>query len=387
MKYQKKWILITLTFLSLISVGTYAIWTIVSTQENSNDIMSSCFKVSYQDQNLIRLQNTYPMTDKEGKQLTPYEVTITNHCNNYTKYDVNINVLNGTDLDSKYVKVQLNDNPPIILSDLEEVAPTSENVIHSYYLATGYLEAEENTKKTYKIRIWLDEKVTLEDQVEKKKILSKIVITNAYIAEKKDVLVTFDASGGVTPLETKTYSVGATYEDLPVPTKEGYTFVGWNGKNMFDEKSILMAIEGAKYENGYYVFTSANAYNKYGKNGRQLPISEFKESTTYTYSVNGYMEGENVYGITFNFIYDDGSKSTSLRFNQNEDKKRVGTSTAQKNVIGTYLSYGTNNYAYIRHIQLEEGTVDTEFEPYILRFDTKVTQTQDHTLKAIWKET
>ena len=386
MMHLKKWIIIILIFFALISVGTYAVWTIVSTQENSNDIMSSCFKVSYQEQNLISLQNTYPITDEEGKQLTPYEVTITNHCNNYTKYDVKIDILNGTDLDTKFVKIQMNNNPPILLSDLEEVEPTTANAIKSYYLATGYLEAEENSKKTYKIRIWLDERVTLEDHVEGKKIQSKIVITNAYIEEKKDVLVTFDASGGVSPVENKTYDVGATYEDLPIPTKEGYTFLGWNGKNMFDEKTILMAISGAVHENGYYVFTSANAYNLYGRNNKQLPITGFKEATSYTYSIYGYMTGENVYGILFNFIYDDESKSTAVRFNQNEDKKRVGTSNDQKNVIGSCLSYGQSNYAYIRHIQLEKGNVATEFEPYILRFDTKVTQTQDHTLKAIWKE-
>ncbi|MBR1680056.1 MAG: InlB B-repeat-containing protein [Bacilli bacterium] len=382
-------IIVLCTCLFMLIIGsTYAVWTIVSTQESNNDIMSSCFKVSYQEQNLISLQNTYPITDEEGKQLTPYEVTITNHCNNYTKYNVNIDILNGTDLDTKFVKIQMNNNPPILLSDLEEVEPTTANAIKSYYLATGYLEAEENSKKTYKIRIWLDEKVTLEDHVEGKKIQSKIVITNAYIEEKKDVLVTFDASGGVSPVENKTYSVGATYEDLPIPTKEGYTFLGWNGKNMFDEKTILMAIENAKYENGYYVFSSSKAQRKYPSNSNGVPLT-FKENTQYTYSVKGHInrtEGsDNSLKFYFKYVDDDKTRYFDLRSAQ-EVLLKI-TSIQGKTIQKQYFSYNDAGIAYIKYIQVEEGDIATEYEPYILRFDTKVTQTQDHTLKAIWKET
>ncbi len=39
--------------------------------------------------------------------------------------------------------------------------------------------------------------------------------------------VTFDAVGGTTPTSSKSVTSGSTYGTLPVPTKEGHTFVGW----------------------------------------------------------------------------------------------------------------------------------------------------------------
>ena len=57
-------------------------------------------------------------------------------------------------------------------------------------------------------------------------------------------VVTFDPDGGTIPQgtkwtgsgnsATKEVTTGLTYGDLPTPTKEGYTFKGWNGKNMFN---------------------------------------------------------------------------------------------------------------------------------------------------------
>ena len=37
-------------------------------------------------------------------------------------------------------------------------------------------------------------------------------------------------------------------------------------------------------------------------------------------------------------------------------------------------------------VQIEEGEVTTEYEPYYVTADTKVTQNKDHTLTAIWEE-
>ena len=47
--------------------------------------------------------------------------------------------------------------------------------------------------------------------------------------------------------------------------------------------------------------------------------------------------------------------------------------------------YGIDSYIDITNIQLEEGSVATPYEPYYLTSSTKVTQTKDHTLTAIWE--
>ena len=198
--------------------------------------------------------------------------------------------------------------------------------------------------------------------------------------------VTFDANGGTVDIPSKKVKIGRTYGELPIPTREGYTFKGWNGKNMFDEETLLMAIPDATYVDGYYVFTNLKAYYKYGRNGNSLPIN-FKDNTQYTFSVYGYIEGNNVYGLQFGLKYlDENVSDSKLYFNQNNEEKRVLTSTIGQTINRAWLSYGVSNTVHITHIQLEEGPEATEFEPYYVTSSTKVTQNKDHTLKAIWKE-
>ncbi len=45
------------------------------------------------------LDNTYPITDEEGKILTPYTFTITSLCESNAKYQINLEVLNNTTLE------------------------------------------------------------------------------------------------------------------------------------------------------------------------------------------------------------------------------------------------------------------------------------------------
>ena len=78
--------------------------------------------------------------------------------------------------------------------------------------------------------------------------------------------------------------------------------------------------------------------------------------------------------------------SNKDKFISTEETKWSLTSETGTTVSKISLSYGTNGTAYISHIQLEEGNKATEFEPYYVTSDVKVTQERDHTLKAIWKE-
>lgn len=51
-----------------------------------------------------------------------------------------------------------------------------------------------------------------------------------YIYEAENctaITVTFDADGGTVSPTTKQVIPGETYGELPIPTKEGYTFTGW----------------------------------------------------------------------------------------------------------------------------------------------------------------
>ena len=65
------------------------------------------------------------------------------------------------------------------LSSSSSVEPTLSNTYASYELTTGYLE--QNEGKTYNLRLWLDENVTLQDPVVGKSIIAKITVTANYI--------------------------------------------------------------------------------------------------------------------------------------------------------------------------------------------------------------
>lgn len=196
------------------------------------------------------------------------------------------------------------------------------------------------------------------------------------------ITVTFDPEGGSVGTTSKQVKLNSTYGELPTPTREGYTFKGWRGKNMFDEEAILMAINGAKYENGYYVFNVVNARNLYSVNGHALDI--FQENTRYTITVTGYAD-TGILHIGFNYINDDVANTRIILNNTTEDTFVV-TSKNGESVEYLYFSYGSGKNAYVSHIQVEKGNTATEFEPYQeYSSDTVVTKSSNHTLHAIWE--
>lgn len=137
-------------------------------------------------------------------------------------------------------------------------------------------------------------------------------------------------------------------------------------KNLFDEESILMAIDGATKENGHYVFEVGQAYQKY-KNS--IPTIHFKENTQYTMTIKGYSIGNNPNtnnGFTnfrIVFKYTDGTESYRV-LNYKTETELTYTSTAGKTVERIFMYYGYPGNVYISHIQLEEGTTATPYEPY-----------------------
>lgn len=138
------------------------------------------------------------------------------------------------------------------------------------------------------------------------------------------------------------------------------------GKNLFDEESILMGIDGAIYQDNHYVFDVGHAYLKY-KDG--IPGLEFKENTRYTITIKGYSYGSDSNGnngftnFRILFKYTDGTESFSM-LNYKTETTLTYTSSANKTVQKICMYYGYGSMVYISHIQLEEGTIATDFEPY-----------------------
>ena len=161
---------------------SYALWIFTVNQQGENTIASTCFQISFtEDTEAIQLEKTYPLTDEEGKTLTPYTFTITNTCDDYASYQVNLEVLNTSTL-SRYeaIKVELDEDTPVLLSSNEVVKTTLDNARTSFKLKTGYLDHNESV--AYDLRLWIDENITMEDaDVMNTTFASKITITASYI--------------------------------------------------------------------------------------------------------------------------------------------------------------------------------------------------------------
>ena len=157
---------------------------------------------------------------------------------------------------------------------------------------------------------------------------------------------------------------------------------------MFDEESILMAITDATYENNHYNFTLANAHLKYYYNNQSFPIYNLNDNIQYTISLYGYVDEFNTPGnrLSIDCLYNqDTSPTRILSLNDTTESYHSAIFDTGLKKIKMSFGYGGSTYAHISHIQLEEGTIATEYEPYYITPTTKVVQENDHTLKAIWK--
>lgn len=182
-EHKKKILIIVVGILLIIGIGigvSYAWWTHTVSQEGINTIQSTCLEIALEDENSITLEKAYPITDEEAEKLTPYTFTITNKCPTMIEYDVNLDIMESSSrLSSSYVAIEFNGNEKKLLSTLESVETSYPGVdyvpVEGRYITSGELGANES--KTYTIKLWMDESVTVEDDAMNKSFISKVVVT------------------------------------------------------------------------------------------------------------------------------------------------------------------------------------------------------------------
>ena len=176
---KKKIILPVFAILSiaLILVGTtYAYWKFTYISDKTNIGKSKCLSIELTNQkNEISLNNTYPISDLEAKKLTPYSFTINNTCDTFISYDVNLEMLEGTTMNSKYMAVMINNEHKELLSNLDNANTVMSSSVESRKLVSGSLGVGDSVD--YTLRLWIDESVTLSDDAQNKTFTSKIVVT------------------------------------------------------------------------------------------------------------------------------------------------------------------------------------------------------------------
>ena len=173
---------------------------------------------------------------------------------------------------------------------------------------------------------------------------------------------------------TKEVIYGQPYGTLPDnPTREGYQFAGWNGKNLINIDELKnVVISGGVEQNGGGYWLSSD-YIK-------------KESDNYTFS----FETSHRY-VQFYFVYYDSNKNyiSAEGVNQNIDSNTFSYTTNMPNNVSYFkiqYSIKLNGIGDVQRtkVQLEENSTATIYEPYYIIPSTTVVQDKDHILTAKW---
>ena len=350
-KNVAKLLLIVGILCSILGVS-YALFIKNLSGTNNNSLTATCFNVTFTDQNNIGLTNTYPLLDEEGKKLTPYEFTVTNNCDTFVKYDINLEVLNTSTLTNMdYIKLMLDDGSPALVSKYGVTTKTLSNASTAYKIKSElYLDAKES--KTYKLRLWLDENVTTETEgIQNKSFASKITINASYAEELPKPTaaeyITTLAQTDTTNLATDDYSntryIGKDPNNYVSIDGDIWRIIGVM-KDVDDgtgNKEDRVKIIRSTSIGGYSWDTSESSINGgYGVNEwSQADLMKLLNPGYESETVGGSLYWNNKSGTCYN-----GSKNSTTSC----DFTSTGIKVKLKNMIGNAVwntgSNGTNDY-------------------------------------------
>ena len=176
MKKKSKFSLIIICLIiTLVSISlSYAYWRFTFISDKANKGTSGCFNIELaEEKDEINLTNAYPITDAEGLKLKPYSFTLRNSCSIFAHYYVNLEMLEGTTLNSKFIATKINSDAITTLDSYKKAATTMTGSTEARTIAEGYLGAGDSID--YTVSFWMDEDVTINDDAMNKVFKSKIV--------------------------------------------------------------------------------------------------------------------------------------------------------------------------------------------------------------------
>lgn len=233
-------------------------------------------------------------------------------------------------------------------------------------------------------------------------------------ANLQETKVTFDANGGTiegygnSSQMTKSVSYGETYGELPIPTRDGYTFKGWNGKNLYDinnlpSRSKYYKSTGVSVESGDWITietTKDNLYYNYWTYNLDLKeeieytivmeIKDVSNLTGYLLLTSNHPNNDITYRGQFknNYIYTEELMNNNIIIKKASIQKDIEVNYGLRTYY-TNVNYNDNEKLTFRISVLENQDIsasDFKYEPYYISESTQVTQNKDHKLTAIWEK-
>ena len=242
-RYKKRMLIlcIMLAVVLMITGVSYAVFTSYSSQTDANTLAASCMDLEFNGQNEINLLNTYPISEGEALEQTPYTFTIKNKCDNYIEYYVIASVISTINkIDSKYVKVSLlgdNDLNGTVINTLESISTPQSlskyNITENYILKRGDGISKDEAR-TFNFRMWLDSSnkdIWTREDIEGKDYQVKISVVGTVKTRPKDDLYVAALIDGV---ESSTFPTTNKYNASVECTRNGKKIdanesITWNG--------------------------------------------------------------------------------------------------------------------------------------------------------------
>lgn len=131
----------------------------------------------------------------------------------------------------------------------------SDSTLSLYYDAPQTIENP--TKDGYRFAGWTINSGTLTDNV------YKISDSDANLTanwEANNYIVTYNANGGSVDKATDTYTFDTKYENLPTPTRNGYTFLGWYTEKDGGTKVTTDTVVKTSSDHSIYAHWQINTY-------------------------------------------------------------------------------------------------------------------------------
>ena len=242
-RYKKRMLILCIMLAAVLMITgvSYAVFTDYSSQTDANTLAASCMDLEFNGQNEINLLNTYPISEGEALEQTPYTFTIKNKCDNYIEYYVIASLISTTNkIDSKYVKVSLlgdNDLNGTVINSLESISTPQSlskyNITENYILKRGDGISKDESR-TFNFRMWLDSSnkdIWTSEDVEGKDYQVKISVMGTVKTRPKDdlyVAALIDGIESSTFPTTNKYnaSVECTRNGKKIDAKES---IDWSG--------------------------------------------------------------------------------------------------------------------------------------------------------------
>lgn len=150
--------------------ASYAFFQLFLKQSDNNTLVSrTCFDTSLtENTEKIVLENAYPVVDSEGLKGTPFTFTLKNNCSSYIRLYITIDSEHRGNLGTKYLDdnyIKVNISPKGTTSGQSVVLGSKkltdlDNNRKGYIIVNTGLQA--NEEKSFDLRLWMDEAVTLE---------------------------------------------------------------------------------------------------------------------------------------------------------------------------------------------------------------------------------